>query len=277
MGGAMKVLPILAALALSFGFSAAKGATNLVQNPGFDDSLTSWMVTGTVTAVNTGDGNLRCSIVNGTLTQSIPTQEGVRYYVALDVSSSGLPSTNTLKASATGGAELADRSLPFTFTNSRSGMFFVATSNSTDISVTSSSDPIISGNLFVDNVVVYEAPTSTAFAGRYTGTAAVEDFVEDPALKSKSSRRIVAHVTNDNRITILDRGTVQTGVLLNDGTLELNLGALAVQGTATIRGKRITVTLPDAAQTQTDFTGETFTAGTRTILKLTRVARDVKR
>lgn len=265
----MRFHPALTALLMAV--CTTQAAENLIENGDFESgALTPWTGVATVT-------NSACVITNGTVTQSVVTQPGVRYYFSADVAINIIGAgTCKLQANDTQSMTLLkERSvqtlLPFP---NRVGLFFVATGDSTDLTLFFQGLPAPGGasTASFDNVTLYEAPETT-LAGRYTGTLAVEGIVDDPMVKTKATRRIAARITPDNRITILDGVLPLFGVLLNDGTLDINYNISPIQSTAKIRGKRITIKLTEISPERTDIVGESISSGSNVTITLTRVGR----
>jgi opacity protein-like surface antigen len=269
---------------------------SLLTNGSFETgALSPWTGTGTVSA--TVPAGFNCTIPTaGSISQTVSTVPGRNYYLAVD-SSIYMGSTAIVTMSAVpsvGGTPDGTITLPSTIGigPNRTKLNFTASTSSTTISISVSGAPIIP--VTVDNVVLYSL-TPSQHKGAYTGMANVSLKTTNPVLENKSTRRIIARIDAENRITILD-GTdkIYSGLLLNDGTFDLAIGssttlamgipgmppmpgssvANRITGTATIKqtpqGKRIVISFTAPPLPALDELSTPVANSVKTTLVLTR-------
>jgi hypothetical protein len=262
-------------------------AQNLLLNGDFElngGSLTNWTGGGVLTTVATAH---TCTLTDSSEQQTVATEVGTKYYVAIDVVPSGASlATSTLSAvPAAGGAPDGIRTfssgpiIPPGTTSNRIGLIFTASSASTNItfSVTGTGaigfPVIISGSAAFDNAVLYKLAPST-YAGRYSGNAATSVSITSPAVSSKVTVRAAGRVAPDGQVVaVVGSSQVLSGIVLNDGTFEVGSGfGLITKGTLKSRS-RLAFSVPGTALPAFDINGALLPNTVTTNVTLTRVGR----
>ena len=228
---------------------SAEAAENLLVNGDFNTgALTPWTGAGTIT-------NNACVVTSGqSVTQTVATVVGTKYYVAA-TAGSGTFSSYTMTAQPTAGGPpdgTKVKGAGARVGSSRMGFVFEARTTSTNIVLAGTVIGGFAESIVYDDVVLFELPPSK-FAGRYAGTASTVVAIDPPPLSNAINRRVVARITSDSRLFIMDGTAIHAGIVFNDGTFDLALnpppagfGANRVTGTATVKGRRLTLTFPGA-------------------------------
>ena len=184
-----------------------------------------------------------------TVLQTVTTVVGLTYYVA-NAGGSFVTHTITAQPSA-GGAADGTKSGSGLFGNVRVGFLFEATSTSTNIVLSGVPVGPSGGTITFDDAV----PTSCrrrSLPGAYAGTASTVIAIDPLPLSNLINRRVVARITADSRLFIIDGASIHAGLILNDGTFDLALNpppaGLKEPGDedGDRKGRRLTLTFPGA-------------------------------
>jgi hypothetical protein len=262
------------------GFFALTGAThaaNVLTNGDFETgSFVPWTASGdahieTIGGGTTDYGLHSCFVDSGSfagkLEQTVPTNVGALYYLALDVLAFDPNSDTNVTISGTPAAGApADGSRTF---QARSGehytLLFHATTASTKIAIE------FAGSCIIDNIQLIRLPASPR-AGKYTGTAKTVLKSASHDVTNKSTAPLVARITTTGQIVILEgTGEFAAGILLPDGTLDIRLRGRRQVFNTTIEGGRISFVVNGFPPNLLDEGLNELAATVRTTYTLTRV------
>jgi len=229
-------------LATALGFLTSADAQNLLVNGDFETGqLTPW-IGGTVSADPSGGV---FATTAGTLTQTVATTAGKRYFVSADILlTGGFPGNASIAAKpSAGGAADGTRTVNSVIGTAdfiHASLLFTASSASTDIALSIVPLPGFATSITVDDATMFEV-TASKLTGKYSGNNVITLSLTNPDLTNKVSRKVSAVITEENRIYILDGAqAIFSGVILNEGPFDLSsVFNLQAAGTAKIRGKRI--------------------------------------
>jgi hypothetical protein len=265
------LLTLLAATAIV----TSATAQNLITNGDFETGLLTPWIGGTVSADPAGGF---FATTSSTISQTVPTTAGTQYLFSgsLRINGTGfIGSTASMTAVPSGGgAPNGTRpvSPPIGTTGFiHASLLFTASTASTTLTFSFVPFPGFSDSITVDNVTLLEVAPGK-LAGRYSGNNVTTLSLTTPELSNKTTRKVTARITDDNRIYILD-GTqaIFGGIILNDGTFDLSSPTVAsASGTAKIRGKRIELEFGGPSLIASDFAATAIPNTVRNRVVLTR-------
>lgn len=255
--------------------AASAAAQNLITNGDFETGQLSPWTGGAVSADPAGGF---FATTASTISQTVPTAAGTQYLFSGSIRLNGaafIGTGSTMSATPSGGgAANGTRSVipPVGFAGFvRASLLFTASSASTTLTFSFVPFPGLSDSITIDNVTLFAVEPSK-LAGRYTGSIVTTLSLVTPELSNKSSRKVTARITEDNRIYILDGSqAIFGGIILNDGTFDLSSPTVpSGGGTAKIRGKRIELEFDGPSLIVSDFSSTPIPNTVRNRIVLTR-------